>query len=168
MLIELRYDIHQMVHLHTVQFAVRRNAACHMQVTQYEFHKMVLQTLRPPGYLLLIRNYPSFPNPPPLSLGKHYLPCNRYHQPRSLQVLRNPLHSHLFHIINHQLLNHILSVGPHIQHWNLQLDKLELVERHLSTLQLGVGSHNPSFTVTDRLRGRKYHPLCTMLYQECR
>jgi len=140
-----------MLHLHTVQFAVRRNATRHMQVTQYEFHKMVLPTPSLPGYQLSIHNYLSCTNPPPLCLGKHYLPFTRNYPPRSLQVLRNPLHSHLFHIINHQLLNHILSVGPHIQHWNLQLDKLEPVERHLSTLQSGVGSHNPSFTVIDGL-----------------
>jgi len=159
MLILLRYHIQQMLHLHTVQFAVRRNATCHMQVTEYEFYKIVLRTPSPPGYQRFIRYYLSCPNPPPLSLGKHYLPFNRNHPPRPLQVLWNPLHSHLFHIINHQLLNHILSVGPQEQHWNLQLDKLEPVERNLSTLQLGVGSHIPSFTVADRLQGRTYHPL---------
>jgi len=145
---------------------VRRNATCHMQVTQYEFHKMVSSTPSQPGYQLSIRNFLTCLNPPPLCLCKHYLPFNCNHPPRSLHVLRKPLHSHLFHIINRPLLNHILSVGPHIQHWNLQLDKLESVERHLSTLQFGVGSHNASFTVTDRLRGRTYHPLCTMSYQK--
>ena len=159
MLIQLRYHIKQMLHLHTAQFVVRRNATCHMQVTQYEFHKVVLQIPTLPGYQLSIRNYLSCTNPPPLCPRKHYLAFNRNHPPCSLQVLRNPLHSHLFHFINHQLLNHRLSVGPHIEHWNLQLDKLEPVERHLSTLQLVVGSHNPSLTVIDWLRGRTYHRL---------